>query len=124
MVDAGVDIVENDAQASPVGIGSEPEPSPITNEPEPAPPAGAGKASMKVEIVPGIYERTLPDGRIVFLTDRDGPGGDRLKLACEGNATWNPRFRNWLTDADRASTIREMILSIQREQVEAAHGAD
>lgn len=96
---------------------------PVTNDPEPAQVIVAGKASDRVEIVPGIFERTLPDGRVAFLAGKDEAAGDRLKLACQGIAQWNPRFRNWLTDAARASTIRKTLLAIHQEQVEATHGA-
>lgn len=120
-------IVESEVPASPLGIVSEREPAPalmpVANDPEPAPVIVAGKALDKVEIVPGIYERTLPDGRVAFLAGKDDGAGDRLKLACQGIAHWNPRFRNWLTDGARASTIRETLLTIHREQAEAAHGA-
>jgi hypothetical protein len=119
-------IVESEVPASPLGIVSEPESPPalmpVANDPEPAPVIVAGKASDKVEIVPGIYERTLPDGRVAFLAGKDDGAGERLKLACQGIAQWNPRFRNWLTDGVRASTIRETIMTIHREQAGAAHG--
>lgn len=116
-------IVETEVPASPLSIAAEPETVAVTNDPEPAPATVASKASDKVEIVPGIYERTLPDGRVAFLTGKNDGAGDRLKMACQGIAQWNPRFRNWLTDAARASTIRKTLLTRQKEQAEAAHGA-
>ena len=125
--EANSDVVESEVPASALGIVTEPEPVPqlvpITNDPEPAPMIVAGKATDKIEIVPGIYERTLPDGRVAFLADKDEASGGRLKQACQGIAQWNPRFRNWLTDAARASTIRETLLTIHREQAEVSHGA-
>ena len=125
-IETGAVIVEIEVPASPLGIASEPEPAPelapVTNDPEPDPVNVAGKASDKVEVVPGIYERALPDGRVAFLAVKDDGAGDRLKLACQGIAQWNPRFRNWLTDATRASTVRETLLTIHQEQAETAHG--
>lgn len=124
-VEADAVIIETEMPPSPVSIVAEPKPElmPVTNDPEPAQVIVAGKASDRVEIVPGIFERTLPDGRVAFLAGKDEAAGDRLKLACQGIAQWNPRFRNWLTDAARASTIRKTLLAIHQEQVEATHGA-
>ncbi len=104
------------AEASPVVASTEHEATGVTNDTAPITMVPGGKASDKIEIVPGIYERVLPDGRVAFLSGKDEAEGVRLKLACEGLARWNPRYRNWLTDAAQAPFIREAVLSTFQEQ--------
>lgn len=104
------------AEASPVVASTEHEATAVTNDTAPITMAAGGKASDKIEIVPGIYERVLPDGRVAFLSGKDEAEGVRLKLACEGLARWNPRYRNWLSDAAQAPFIREAVLSTLQEQ--------
>ncbi|WP_083748085.1 MULTISPECIES: nuclease-related domain-containing protein [Sphingomonas] len=87
-----------------------------TVTPVPSNPIRAGKASAKIEVVPGIHERALPDGRIAFLSDETEGAGDRLKSACDGLGRWNPRYRNWLTDPDQAAVVRETLLTKHRER--------
>ena len=92
-------------------------------ESAPPPQAGRTKASQKSELVPGIYERLLPDGRVAFLADADESARDRLRQACRGLAKWNPRFSNWLCDAEQASLIRAALLAPIEEQAEVSHAA-
>ncbi|WP_426284021.1 nuclease-related domain-containing protein [Sphingomonas sp. NFX23] len=103
-------------EASPVVASTEHEATAVTNDTAPITMVPGGKASDKIEIVPGIYERVLPDGRVAFLSGKDEAEGVRLKLACEGLARWNPRYRNWLSDAAQAPFIREAVLSTFQEQ--------
>ncbi len=109
------DIGEDVQEASPPQL--EPEAAPMAPErplePEPAPSSipPSGKASAKSEVIPGIYERTLPDGRVAFLADHDDASRDRLRRACEGVARWNPVFRNWLSDTAGALAIRNALQS-------------
>lgn len=79
--------------------------------PNPSPIPASGKASARIEVIPGIYERTLPDGRVAFLADQDDASRDRLRRACDGVARWNPVFRNWLSDAASALAIRNALQS-------------
>lgn len=87
-----------------------------TVTPVPSNPIRTGKASTKIEVVPGIHERALPDGRIAFLSDETDGAGDRLKSACDGLGRWNPRYRNWLTDPDQAAVVRETLLTKHQER--------
>ncbi|MES3093490.1 nuclease-related domain-containing protein [Sphingomonas aerolata] len=103
-------------EASPVVASTEHEATAVTNDTAPITMVPGGKASDKIKIVPGIYERVLPDGRVAFLSGKDEAEGVRLKLACEGLARWNPRYRNWLSDAAQAPFIREAVLSTLQEQ--------
>lgn len=109
------------AEASPIVVSTEPDATVVTNNTTPSIMVADGKASDRIEIVPGIYERVLPDGRVAFLAGKDEAEGVRLKLACEGLARWNPRYRNWLTDMDQATVIREALLATQKEQAEVKH---
>jgi hypothetical protein len=84
--------------------------------PAPSRPIRVGKASTKIEVVPGIHERALPDGRIAFLADETDGAGERLKSACDGLGRWNPRYRNWLTDPDQAAVVRETLLTNHQER--------
>lgn len=88
----------------------------VTVTPVPSKPIRAGKASGKIEVVPGIHERALPDGRIAFLSDETDGASDRLKSACDGLGRWNPRYRNWLTDPDQAAVVRETLLTKHQER--------
>jgi len=74
------------------------------------------KASPAVEITEGIFERTLPDGRIAFFAQRNAEHA-RIALSgtCKGKAQWNPRFQNWLCDQDLASQIRSALPSALAE---------
>lgn len=76
----------------------------------------SGKASRKIEIIPGIHERVVPDGRIAFQADDKDGAGERLRSACDGLGQWNPRYRNWLTDATQAVVVRKALLTINQEQ--------
>jgi len=105
-------------EASPVVVSTELEATAVTNNTMPSTMVADGKTSDRIEIVPGIYERVLPDGRVAFLAGKDEAERVRLKLACEGLARWNPRYRNWLSDAAQAPFIREAVLSTLREQTE------
>jgi len=109
-------------EASPVVVSNEPDATVVTNNTMPSTMVADGKASERIEIVPGIYERVLPDGRVAFLAGKDEAESVRLKLACEGLARWNPRYRNWLTDKDQAAVVREALLTTQREQAEVEYG--
>jgi len=108
-------------EASPVVVSTEPDATEVANKTMPGTMVADGKASDRIEIVPGIYERVLPDGRVAFLAGKDEAERVRLKLACEGLARWNPRYRNWLTDKDQASVVREALLTTQGEQAEVKH---
>lgn len=110
-------------EPSPVVATTEPKATGGMNNTAPITVVAEGKAFDKIEIVPGIYERVLPDGRIAFLAGKDEAEGDRLKLACEGLARWNPRYRNWLSDVSQAPIIREALLSTLQEQAKSAQGA-
>lgn len=92
----------------------------VTATPAPSNPIRGGKASTKIEVVPGIHERALPDGRIAFLSDETDGAGDRLKSACDGLGRWNPRYRNWLTDPDQAAVVRETLLTKHQERSSVA----
>lgn len=107
-------------EASPVLASTEHKATAVTNDTAAISMVAGGKASDKIEIVPGIYERVLPDGRAAFLAGKDETDGVRLRLACEGLARWNPRYRNWLSDAAQAPFIREAVVSTLREQTEDA----
>lgn len=109
-------------EASPVVASSEPKATVVTSDTALSTIAAEGKASDKIEIVPGIYERVLPDGSVAFLAGRDEAAGVCLKLACEGPARWNPRYRNWLSDASKAPIIRDALITTHREQREVSHG--
>ncbi|MDX3911613.1 MAG: NERD domain-containing protein [Sphingobium sp.] len=75
------------------------------------PPTRRRKVSEPEELVPGITEKILRDGRVAFLAD---PGNDeaaaRLAAACEGHAKWNRQYRNWLCEADAAERVRAGLL--------------
>lgn len=103
-------------EASPVLASTEHKATAVTNDTAPISMVDGGKASDKIEIVPGIYERILPDGRVAFLAGNNEADGVRLRLACEGLARWSPRYRNWLSDAAQAPFIREAVLSTLQEQ--------
>ena len=120
---AASEAVASAAEASPVIASTEHEATEVTNDTAPITMVAGGKASDKIEIVPGIYERVLPDGRVAFLAGKDEPEGVRLKLACEGLARWNPRYRNWLSDVGQAPIIREALLSTLQEQAKGDQGA-
>lgn len=74
------------------------------------------KASPPVEVIEGIFERTLPDGRIAFFSQRNAELA-RIALTgiCKGKAQWNPRFQNWLCDQALASQIRSALPSALAE---------
>jgi len=118
-----VQAVASAVEPSPVVATTEPEATGVTNNTAPITVVAEGKASDKIEIVPGIYERVLPDGRVAFLAGKGDAEGDRLKLACEGLARWNPRYRNWLSDVGQAPIIREALLSTLQDQAKGAQGA-
>ena len=107
-------------EASPLLASTEHKATVVTNDTAAISMVAGGKASDKIEIVPGIYERVLPDGRVAFLAGKDEANGVRLRLACEGLARWNPRYRNWLSDAAQAPFIREAVVSTLPEQTEDA----
>jgi hypothetical protein len=109
-------------KASPVLGSTEHKATAVTNDTGPISMVDGGKASDKIEIVPGIYERVLPDGSVAFLAGRDEAAGVCLKLACEGLARWNPRYRNWLSDASKAPIIRDALITTHREQREVSQG--
>lgn len=78
-------------------------------EPAPNPRKHGAKASALVTVSEGISERVLPDGRIAFLAQPGTPAAEQLTGVCKGRAIWNPRFRNWLCNAERAAEIREAL---------------
>lgn len=119
----GVQAVPSAVEPSPVVATTEPKATGGMNNTAPITVVAEGKAFDKIEIVPGIYERVLPDGRVAFLAGKGEAEGDRLKLACEGLARWNPRYRNWLSDVSQAPIIREALLSTLQEQAKSAQGA-
>jgi len=118
----GVQAVASAVEPSPVVATTEPKATGGMNNTAPITVVAEGKAFDKIEIVPGIYERVLPDGRVAFLAGKGEAEGDRLKLACEGLARWNPRYRNWLSDAAQAPFIRDALITTHREQREVSHG--
>jgi hypothetical protein len=83
----------------------------------------SSKAGEKVEILPGLFERQLPDGRIAFLAGADEGDRVRLSAACKGLAHWNPRFRNWIAGAEEAAAIREALFRGERMQGGSSNGA-
>ena len=71
----------------------------------------ASKASALIPVVDGISERVLPDGRVAFIAQTGTPAAEVLTAVCKGRAIWNPRFRNWLCDEERATEIREELVA-------------
>jgi hypothetical protein len=68
------------------------------------------KAGASVEVCAGIFERTLPDGRIAFRAAKDDElGKEALTSLCKGKAIWNPMFANWVCVPEFASEIRARL---------------
>lgn len=63
-----------------------------------------------IQIVAGIYEQELSDGRLAFFSGRnDEVAGERLKEICLGKAQWNRRSQRWICDDDRALEIKQVL---------------
>lgn len=57
----------------------------------------------------------LPDGRLALKNDRNEALIDIVRSSCRGRARWNPRYRNWVFDADRLDEIEQLLGSVTRE---------
>jgi hypothetical protein len=100
--------VEHEPLAPPSGEPSAPN---LTHEAPETIGLQRGKAGPRVQIVPGIYERQLPDNRVAFSAAKDDlEAAERLTSVCEGKARWNRVFGNWLADRHTASSIKELLI--------------
>lgn len=68
------------------------------------------KAGAAVEVCAGIFERTLPDGRIAFRAAKDDDiGREALSSLCKGRAMWNPLYSNWICEMEVADDVRASL---------------
>ncbi|MXO86480.1 hypothetical protein GRI38_10635 [Altererythrobacter aurantiacus] len=56
-----------------------------------------------------ITIRELPDGRLALRSDTNEELISVVRGACKGKARWNPRFKNWVFDAELFDDIRVAI---------------
>ena len=86
------------------------QPAEVAPDDSPSKSNAKRKAGTAVIVCSGITERLLPDSRVAFraLTDNQS-AKDALVSACKGRGRWQPLFKNWVVDADKADQVRTLL---------------